>query len=396
MEATSTLTPVAEAARARRRARAIELDDVQRAVTSGSWAGRHHRSPTMWLSSQTGESPGHCSVTVQLASRLQEMPIVKACFADGVLAESALRLLADAWHPHIADTFARDEQLLVDWALRLCHRDFKLVLERWRLIADAGHDDRSTQERFESRRLHVSELLDGMGRLDGLLAPEGLLLVREAISALARKAGADDLRRPEQRRADALVTMAKIAITASQRSGLLPDLPGGRRNQPTVIATIAWDDLAAGTGVGTLDTTTGTAVVTTDTIRRLCCDAGIHRLVQAADGTTLDFGRRTRSISDSLWNQLVVRDHGCRLGDCPTGPAGCDAHHSIHWADDGRTELDTLVLACWYHHHWLHEQHWSIEPLGAGHFILRDPDGNTHPMRPPMVGHAPVPLALPA
>ncbi len=286
--------------------------------------------------------------------------------------------------------------MLVDWALRLCHRDFKLVLERWRLIADIGRNDRTAQERFDSRRLHVSELLDGMGRLDGLLDPEGLLLVREAINALARRAGADDLRRPEQRRADALVTMARIAIASSARDGDLPEQPGGRRNQPTVIATIAWDGLAAGTGAGTIDTTTGTAVVTTDAIRRLCCDAGIHRPVQAGDGTTLDFGRRTRAVSDSLWKQLVIRDHGCRFGDCPTGPAGCDAHHTIHWADDGNTEPDSLVLACWYHHHWLHEQHWSIGPLGAGHFFLRDPDGIKHQMRPPMIGYAPLPLAVPA
>ena len=38
----------------------------------------------------------------------------------------------------------------------------------------------------------------------------------------------------------------------------------------------------------------------------------------------------------------------------------------------------------------LHEQHWRIQPLGAGHFILIDPDGKTLEMRPPMVG-----LALP-
>ena len=60
----------------------------------------------------------------------------------------------------------------------------------------------------------------------------------------------------------------------------------------------------------------------------------------------------------------------------PTGP------------DDGPTDLDLL---CWYHHHWLHEQHWKLEPLGAGHFQLTDPTGQVHPLRPPMIG-----LALPA
>ena len=66
--------------------------------------------------------------------------------------------------------------------------------------------------------------------------------------------------------------------------------------------------------------------------------------------------------------------------------AGCDAHHAQHWLDLGETKDDNLVLLCWHHHHLLHEQRWSIEPLGGGHFILQSPDGTVHPMRPPVVG----------
>ena len=51
-------------------------------------------------------------------------------------------------------------------------------------------------------------------------------------------------------------------------------------------------------------------------------------------------------------------------------------------------ELTNLVLLCWYHHHLLHEQHWSIEPLGGGHFTLEMPDGRRHDMRPPLIGAA--------
>ena len=48
--------------------------------------------------------------------------------------------------------------------------------------------------------------------------------------------------------------------------------------------------------------------------------------------------------------------------------------------------LDNTILVCWYHHHWLHEQHWRIEPLGAGHFLLIDPFGNEHELRAPTLG----------
>ncbi len=335
-------------------------------------------------------------MTIHLAERLQQMPIAKALFTDGLLAESALRLLADVWRADLAEVFARDEQMLVNWAVTLCHRDLKVVLERWQICVDPTFVDGTAPDRFDRRSLHLSEMLDGMGRLDGVLTREGLALVQEAIRNLSRTTGPDDTRRPEQRRADALVTMAKIAINSSGSGSAGSDLAVGRRNQPTSIATIAWDDLVDGSGAGLVDTGTGTFVVPTSTIQRLCCDAGIHRLVAAADGTTLDFGRRTRTVSNNLWTRLVARDHGCRIGDCPVGPAGCDAHHALHWGHDGETNEDNLVLACWWHHHWLHEQHWSIEPLGGGHFILRDPHGNEQRLRPPMTSHALTQLALPA
>ena len=57
--------------------------------------------------------------------------------------------------------------------------------------------------------------------------------------------------------------------------------------------------------------------------------------------------------------------------------------------------VSNLVLLCWFHHHLLHEQHWSIEPLGGGHFTLNSPRGDTQILRPPLVGLAlPTPLAL--
>jgi hypothetical protein len=385
------LTAADDATRSARRMRAEQLECVHACIASGAWHRRGHRSPTQWLVATTFESVGTCAVTVELAERVQEMPIVRDRFAAGDLSESALRLLARSWHADIAHTFARDEQMLVGWALNLAHDDFKKVLAVWRQRTDPDREERTAQEQFESRHLHLSSLLDGMGRLDGLLDPEGHRTVTEAIRALSVRCEGDT-RTIEQRRADALVSMAKSALSTHT-----PD-PGRKRSRPKFMATADYDDLVTRSGGGTLETNGGSIVVTPDTIRRLCCDAGMHRLITTGGSTVLDFGRQTRSVSDSLFDVLVVRDHGCRLGiGCPVGPDGCDAHHALHWVDDGETEPDNLVLACWYHHHLLHEQHWSLEPLGGGHFILRDQHGTEMPMRPPMIGLAlpqlPLPLA---
>ena len=166
----------------------------------------------------------------------------------------------------------------------------------------------------------------------------------------------------------------------------LDPVPGRKRSRPKVIATIAYHDLLTTTAGGSLDTNHSRTVVSSEAIRRLACDAGIHRYIHAPDGTILDYGRQTRTVSDALFDQLVIRDHGCRLLGCTTPPSACDAHHALHWLDLGETEPDNLILTCWYHHHLIHEQHWRIIPHGAGHFTLIDPHGNTHQIRPPIIG----------
>jgi hypothetical protein len=125
--------------------------------------------------------------------------------------------------------------------------------------------------------------------------------------------------------------------------------------------------------------------VPTETIRRWCCDANIHRLVTSGAAQPLDYGRATRTVSDSLFRLLTIRDGGCRFPGCDARPELCDAHHAHHWADDGETRHDNLPLLCWYHHRFVHDQHWRTEPLGAGLFNLITSTGERIPMRPPRI-----------
>ena len=374
---------VGAATRALRQARALQLDEVHAVINGGSFYARGFRSPTDWLLVTTRESVGHCKQTITLADRIQHMAIIKRVFASGDLAESSLRLLTDAWDPAIADVFARDEEMLCGWATTLPNRDLKMVLDVWRMHADPDRESRTAAERFDARALHLSSLLDGVGRLDGTLDPEGLALVREAIRLYARPAEAET-RTAAQRRADALVTIARMAIER------FTPAPGERRRKPKVIATIDYDDLARGRSGGTIDTDHDRIAAPAESIRRMACDCNVHRYIANPLGTVIDYGRAQRVVTDSLFDTLMIRDHGCRWAGCGIPAGGCDAHHATHWLDHGETEPDNLILLCWYHHHLLHEQHWSIEPLGGGHFTLHDPRGSTQILRPPLVG-----LALP-
>jgi Domain of unknown function (DUF222) len=363
--------PVADATRARRRARARELTVVRDALAANAWAGRGFRSPSAWLSAATGEPEGACKRMVFLSERLDHMPETSRAFTNGLLSEQAVGLLADAWSDTIADTFTTDEPMLVDWAMRLPYADARTVIETWVAHVDPARLERAEHDRFERRRLHISGLLDGMTAIDALLDTEGSAYLREALQFLARPADGET-RTPAQRRADALVTMARFVTDHH-------DLPvGTKRRRPRVVVSVTTRELEQATG-GRLDS----APISGAALRRMCCDAGLHRLITAGTSAIVDFGRHTRTISDSLFEALAERDGGCRWPGCTLTAHYCDAHHAQHWADLGETEPDNLLLLCWYHHHTVHEGTWSIEPAGAGEFLLTAYTGGRYEMRPP-------------
>ena len=211
-----------------------------------------------------------------------------------------------------------------------------------------------------------------MSAVTGALDNEGTAAVRAALSLLGQ-VGDDDRRSVGQRHADALVTMARFALSHFEHP------VGLRKRPPKVTVTIPYETLLTRNGIGLSDD----HVITPDSARRLACDAGVHRVITHAGSAVVDHGRQTRSISEPLWRLLVERDGGCRFPGCEVPGAMCDAHHAVHWADGGATEPHNLALVCWFHHRLLHEQHWSLEPLGAGHFLLRSATSELHEFRPP-------------
>ena len=76
---------------------AEQLDEIHSVVDRAEFIRLGYRSATDWLAVTTGEGIGHCKRMLQLAERIQHMPIVKRSFTAGDIAESKLRLLTDAW-----------------------------------------------------------------------------------------------------------------------------------------------------------------------------------------------------------------------------------------------------------------------------------------------------------
>ena len=75
------------------------------------------------------------------------------------------------------------------------------------------------------------------------------------------------------------------------------------------------------------------ATVSGDTVRKMCCDAELNRVVTRGASTILDYGTTTRLASDAQYYAMVARDGGVdgrdaighRDGPKPTTSTKCSS-----------------------------------------------------------------------
>jgi len=188
-----------------------------------------------------------------------------------------------------------------------------------------------------------------------VLDPEGGATVLAALAPLAAPGGADDDRTPAQRRADALVELARRALDGAE-------LPATASERPHLQIRVDLATLLAGTGTAAAD---WAGPLSAGAALRLAGDATISPVLTAGPSEVLDLGRSVRLVSPAQRRALVVRDGGCVWPDCDRPPAFTDAHHLRHWIDGGATDLANLALVCRRHHRLVH----------AGWELAHDPDG---------------------
>jgi hypothetical protein len=328
-----------------------------------------------WLRSCARRSGAEAAAVVKRSTRLRSCPVAAAAWSDGVLATGQI----DAVVAHVADRtapiFTDHEPDLVPHLVGLSVRHTEVAMRRWAAYADTLVE--APPPNAEQRTIQLSAGVDGWGELSGRLDPAGRRVVDAALHAatVVDRPG-EPARTPGQRRADALVAVARHfldhAATASTSRGSRPDV--------TVVVTI--DDLGRGSGCDIDGLPLDVA-----TIESLLCDAGVHRVVTDGRSVALDVGRTTRTVSHHLFTALAVRDGGCRFPGCDIPVSRCEAHHVVPWQHGGSTDQSNLVLLCWRHHHdFAHHPQWHLKLLPDATVEVTKPDGTTMSGRPPPIG----------
>lgn len=357
-------------------------------------------------------------------------PVIEAVGSGAVSlrrASMVLRALRRVRPAADDDTYAEDSRILLQAAGRevFTENDLSRITDRLINLALSSRDqsDRDTFARAH-RGINESSLADGtITRFIIHAEAEGAALIRSVLTsplaapgqapadsdaagspATQSEAGCDDTAAPDhsrrqspgtpldtrsatQRRYDAFITMLGRGVAAPE-------------GQPTtakaqLMVTMSYDILAAaltdvapvpgcyspGSRVGgfTTGVTDTGHTLSPAVVRRLACDADIIPGVLGTEGEILDLGRTRRLVTPGQRRALAHRDRHCTYPGCSIPATWTDAHHIVHWADGGASDLSNYALLCRRHHTHVHDHHLSAmidNQAGLGPVVTWDvPDG---------------------
>jgi hypothetical protein len=150
---------------------------------------------------------------VHLAVELTRLPATTAALAEGSLDVPRARAVVDAVTVLDAPHAAAVELQVQAGAGHQTVGQLRAALTRAVLAADPAAAERRHERAVTSRQVALQPSRDGMAELWALLPADAAVAVYQQIDAAARRAGADDTRSRDARRADALV--AAVLGTAS-------------------------------------------------------------------------------------------------------------------------------------------------------------------------------------
>jgi len=368
-------------------------------------AGRHEANEA--LRKKQKVSPAKAKRRSKTSKTTSEQRELAAALADGQISEEHADAIADAdqAHPGAGATAA-----LLDEAKTQSVEQFRHTAKGWERGQQHDQGEAEAERQYKARKVRSRiRPEDGMGVTIAELDPENHATFITALAWWVRKLrnnnkngskGSDNRSKkasdndpnnngsggagskadiaadrgliastPEQLLADALVAMASASTSPAG---------AGSAVATARMLVIANYDVVTKTLTGRLGDGT---VLSPETVRRLACDAEILPAVFGSDSQLLNLGMSARTASVGQRVSLAERDGGCR--GCGASAEFCVAHHIIHWAALGPTDLDNLMLLCSRCHHLVHEGGYTVHKGPDARYVIIAP--KQHPQ--PDAGH---------
>jgi len=318
----------------------------------GEWQADGARSAAGWLAVRTHVPKAAAQRRLRLGRALRHLPHAEAAWLAGAIGAAQVGALAGARTPATEAALERDEELLVAQATKLRYDHFARALAYWGQLADPDGVEESAQAQHDSRRFHLSQSFAGTWLGDLVLDPiSGAVLANalarieeelfeadwaEARHKLGDGATVADLgRTPAQRRADALVELARRAGTAP---------PDGRRPEPLFSVLVDYD-----TFTGRICALANGTVVTPGALVHWLDEAWVERVVFAGPSRVIDVGVARRLFAGATRRAVQVRDQECFHEFCDLPADRCQVDHVEPWASGGATTEANGRAACAKH-----------------------------------------------
>jgi len=338
---------------------------VTRAVAAfdagGEWEHDGARTPAAWIAARCRVPKPAAQSRLRLGRELRQLPHVEAAWLAGTIGAAHAERIGRARTPVTAQVLARDEHLLVDAAARFPFRQFQQVVTYWQQHADPDGTDTDAEQLYQARRLHLSRGLDGVWFLDGCLDPINGTILADALRRIEHHLyqtdwsqaraqtsdtapiGVTDLARtPAQRRADALVELAR-------RAGAVP--PDSRMPEPLFTVLVGYETFA-----GRICQLADGTVITPAAAARWLPEAWIERIVFDAPDRVINVGVRRRLFTGATRRAIQVRDRECFHPLCDLPADQCQIDHIQPYGQGGLTIETNGRPGCGHHNRQRHHR----------------------------------------
>lgn len=323
------------------------------------WLADGSPSAQQWLTARFGMDPRHGRRLVRLAHRLEDLPELRKRFGVGDLSLDEVDMLAEVATPETElDLIERADGRDLHDISRLASRARPPTREQ---AADRRKTEwLSTQWDLHRRKMAIRGELSGV---HGHIVEERLVT---GAKTMPKNLETGQYEEWDKRMADSLVELC-----ATDSDGETPI--------PTLVVNTEASALENPDGLALAEISRG-PVISNELARMLGCDSEVEPVI-TLDGRPIGIGRKSRKIPGWLRRQVTARDHHCQAPGCGR-TVFLQIHHRQAWSDGGGTDLENLVLLCWWHHIFIHEKGWHITRGPDGRFVFRKPDWTPYPPPP--------------
>jgi Domain of unknown function (DUF222) len=334
---------------------AVKARVLQRWESSAGWAGDGSRTAATALARDTMTSQKTATRELHRARALASMPATAAALAAGRFSVDYVDLLVRANQTWRNAVFADHEQLLVDEIAGLRYHQARRMIDYWCQQADAQAADERAQRDRDNAHLHASTTLDGNVVIDGVLDAVRGAIVTGELKRLEHDLYLADkrngvVRTPAQRRADALVEMARRSSGAA-----------GTPARPLVTVVVGDESLAR-----LCELANGTVIAPGALVPGMCT-AMLETVIFDGPSTVISVSRGCPSTG-AIRRAIQVRDRHCQHpSGCDIAAEDCDVDHITPYADDGLTAQWNGRLGCQPHNRNPHKRDCDSQPFPVVH-----------------------------